>query len=369
MLANFQSRPSLAAPLVLSVLGVAYCFFIYLGIGESICITAGCSLYKSFAVYGVSLWLFGIGAFVVLTLLMAAGIYSLSLFFAYICVAADCILLLIMAATSPCLSCLGVALLFALTYFLLRRANSYKPRTNSALLFVWSMLFISNLVISTREILPPEPIYGNTQAPVHIYFSPTCESCLSVIEQFHFEDGQVAYFATSRNDTDLRMLIALKGRLDRGEKMPAALQAVKNSPALPEYALNRDNLLLQWQLLRNKATVIERSGGAVPYITINGAPADEAPLETLHGEGLDKLTNSAPSSRQERNDASSAAANQGSTNPGTALFEQDGAESSLRMHPDSAKNGTAPGAADFGLLLNNATGFTTCTDEGGQNCD
>ena len=45
---RFQSPPSMVVPTALAIIGVAYCLFVYLGVGESVCITAGCSLYKSF---------------------------------------------------------------------------------------------------------------------------------------------------------------------------------------------------------------------------------------------------------------------------------------------------------------------------------
>ncbi|MBQ4133485.1 MAG: hypothetical protein IJD04_07130 [Desulfovibrionaceae bacterium] len=347
----------MVAPIIVSVLGVAYCLFVYLGIGESVCVTAGCSLYKSFGIYGISLWIFGIVAFVLLTLLMAAGAYSLSRLFAGICLAGDCALLLLMAATSPCLSCLGVAVLFAVVYLMLRLADTNEQRGNSSLIFVWSLLFVSNLVLSVRELLPPEPVCGSRQAPVHIYFSPSCENCLDAMEQFQFGEGQVAYFAISRNDDDLRMLIALNERLAQGEKMPAALKAVKASSSLPEYSLSRDNLLLQWRLLRNKAVVIERSGGTVPYITINGVPGGGVQPEALRGERLDAEPGSSAAYYENRTDG----------------IRNDAAEAAVSSLPDSGAAGSAgdtgetDGGSDF--IFGNATSFETCTDEIGENCD
>ncbi len=366
---RFQSQPSLVAPIILSVLGVSYCLFVYLGVGESVCVTAGCSLYRSFAVFGISLWIFGIVAFVALTLFMAAGMYSLSRWFAGLCVAADCVLLLVMAATSPCLSCLGVAFLFALTYFLLRHADTRKPESCSGLLFVWSLFFAVNLALSAREMLPPEPIYGTSQAPVHIYFSPTCDSCLSAMEEFRFGDEQVAYFATARNDTDLRMLIALKERLDRGGKMPEALKAVKDSPNLPEYSLSRDNLMLQWQLLRNKARVIERSGGTVPYITINGAPVNGPRSGVLPGENLQDAgqeSGSAVASQSESGQAGGPGSEPAGSEVG--LMRSDRGAGTDPMPGNNAVMGADVRGGSAGLIFNNATMFETCSDESGQDC-
>ena len=364
---RFQSPPSLVAPIAIAVFGVAYCLFVYLGVGESVCVTAGCSLYKTFTLFGVSMWIFGMVAFVFLTLLMAAGAYTLSLFFARLCILGDCVLLLVMATTSPCLSCLGVALLFALTYFLLRHADPNENRGSSSLLFLWSLLFVSNLVLSAREMLPPEPIYGTSDAPVHIYFSPTCENCLAAMDKFNFGDGQVAYFATSRGDEDLSMLIALSERLNAGQSMPDALRAVKaNASERPEFVWSKDNLLLQWQLLRNKATVIERSGGSVPYITINGLPVSGANPEVVPGENL-KEVYVAPEPSEEPQAQTGGNARPRDSQPGDLPDLRNEINLGRADDADSASSDVSGG--EDGFLFGNTTSFATCSDEDPENCD
>ncbi len=287
MPSRFQNQPSLLAPGILALLGAAYCLFIYLGLGEAVCVTAGCSLYKSFSIAGISMWILGLVAFVSLVLLLAAGVYTLSSILVKLFLTADCILLLIMASTSPCLSCLGVAILFALIYFLLRNANTTQRKGFSLLLFFWSLLFFANLILSAREMLPAQPMYGENDAPVHIYFSPSCEACVKAINTFKYCDGTVAYFATAHNDEDVAKLLSLRAKINQGMKMPEALNAVLKEPALlGSIPINQETLSLRWQLFRNKTTIMQLAGGSVPYITIKGLPTSGNMPEITQGQSL-----------------------------------------------------------------------------------
>lgn len=342
---RFQSPPSLLAPTAFAILGVAYCLFIYLGVGESVCVTAGCSLYKSFSIAGISMWILGIVAFVCLTLLMAAGVYTLSLYLARLFLAGDCVLLLVMATTSPCLSCLGVAFLFAVTYFLLRHADHSPQKKSSALLFVWSLLFVANLILSAREMLPPEPIYGPAEAPVHIYFSPSCNHCLAAMDTYKLADGQVAYYATAHDDNDVSMLIALRQKLADGGKMPGALKdVIADSSARPAFTWTWDNIMLQWQIWRNKSTIWERNSGFVPYITIGGFATGGRNPEIVQGENLGETVRVAP----------------------VPPVQTD--VPSLREGGSFGDTDVEP-LLDTGQMFGNATSFGVCSDESPENCD
>ena len=307
---RFQNPPSLLIPGLLALLGAAYCLFIYLGLGDAVCITAGCSLYKSFSIAGISMWIFGLIAFVSLVLLLAAGAYSLSLLLSKLFLAADCLLLLIMVSTSPCLSCLGVAILFALIYLLLRNSVPDQNKRFSLLLFFWSLLFAANLVLSVREMIPSQPIYGEIDAPVHVYFSPSCKACVKAINELKYkQEGTVAYFATAHDEADVARLISLRAKLGQGMSMSDALDAVLKEPVSTEsIPLNQENLRLRWQLFRNKATILQFAGGSVPYITIsqnltgneqaskqNKAPINNGTTEQNYLNNLNSQTNAAPS--------------------------------------------------------------------------
>ncbi len=347
---RFQSPPSMVVPTALAIIGVAYCLFVYLGVGESVCITAGCSLYKSFNIAGISMWIFGIIAFVCLALLMAAGAYAVSLCMARLFLVADCFLMLVMASTSPCLSCLGVALLFAIIYFALRHAKSSSDKGSSRLLLVWSLLFVSNLVLSAREMLPPEPIYGPREAPVHIYFSPSCTHCLEAMEAYNLPDGQVAYFATDHTEEDLAVLAALNQKLKSGYRMPGALKEVlANSSNLPGFSWNWENIRLRWQLWRNKATVFERNGGLVPYITFTGMASGPSSGGVVRGESLLGESVSVPAAPARKPDTPVQGSGAGAVAPAVSAP-------------------AVPAPTDTGLF-DNATTFSTCPDGTAGECD
>ena len=151
--------------------------------------------------------------------------------------------------------------------------------------------------------------------------------------------------------------------------MPEALKAVKDSSDLPEYSLSRDNLMLQWQLLRNKARVIERSGGTVPYITINGAPAGGSRSELLRGENLQEAGHEpglAAASPSENGQAGGPGSGQAGSEAGL-MPSGRGAETDP-MPGNNADMGAAAGNGAAGFIFNNATIFETCSDESGQDC-
>ena len=70
-LANKQIRTGL--PVLLAVLGAAYCAAIEFGLGEVLCLTNGCSLYQNFSFQGISLWHVGFVTFLALAGLSIAG--------------------------------------------------------------------------------------------------------------------------------------------------------------------------------------------------------------------------------------------------------------------------------------------------------
>lgn len=360
---RFRNPPSLIVPCAVAIFGAAYCLFIYLGVGDSVCITAGCTLYKSFNIAGISMWVIGLVAFICLVLLLAAGMYSLSIFMARLFLLGDCVLLFIMAITSPCLSCLGVALLFALTYFLLRNCDNNRERNeNSRLLYLWSLLFAANLVLAAREMMPPEPIAGNSEAPVHVYFSPSCSACVEAINNFKFPENQIAYFATAHSEKDVLMLLMVQDKLASGSNLPDALNYVlANQPNTDEVPISKNTLLLRWQLLRNKTTVMQSSGGIVPYITFKGLPISSASgkeQQILQGQRLDQ-------------EQDSAARPEGQSDLNTKPSQIGGAEIPGEHSP---ANATMPANSGHTLegnvdLFGNSTGFATCTEESPENCN
>ena len=133
--------------LAAALLGMLFCIWTALGNEVAFCVTAGCSLYQDLVIGGLSMWWIGTAAFGVLACLALLGAVPAGHFLAGLTLLGDIFLLLLMALTSPCVSCLVVACFFALTYWLFRRAlhrDDRRPQERSLLLCAWLVLFVVN---------------------------------------------------------------------------------------------------------------------------------------------------------------------------------------------------------------------------------
>ena len=119
--------------------------------------TAGCSLYQDFTVGGVSLWWLGTGTFALLALLALLGAAAAGRLLAGLALLGDICLLLLMALTAPCVSCLVVAVFFVLSYLGFRQAEPAQARgrdshgRRSVLLWIWVLLFTVNVGAVARS--------------------------------------------------------------------------------------------------------------------------------------------------------------------------------------------------------------------------
>lgn len=276
---RFQHNSSFMLPAALAFLGSAYCLLVYLGFGEELCITAGCSLYKGVQIAGISMWIIGLAAFLLLLLTLATGFANLATFLIVLFLLGDCCLLFLMALTSSCLSCLGVALIFALIYVGLRSQMTPQAKGGSSkLLLIWAILFAFNLVSTAKELLPPEPMAGEANAPVHLYFSPSCPSCLEMLQKLPKDSAMTAYYPVSKSEEDVATFTAVQLELEQGLSMPEAVTKVLNDPNRPQKISFLENLPLRWKMLRNKAVIMIYGSGSVPFTTIKGAPKNPASL-------------------------------------------------------------------------------------------
>ena len=80
-----------------------------LGNEVAFCVTAGCSLYQDLVIGGLSMWWIGTAAFGALVFLALLGAVPAGHLLAGLILLGDIFLLLLMALTSPCVSCLVVA--------------------------------------------------------------------------------------------------------------------------------------------------------------------------------------------------------------------------------------------------------------------
>lgn len=261
-------------PLLLSVLGAAFCVWSASGNALNLCVTTGCSLFQDFTLGGISMWWFGAAGFAVLVLLSLSGRPVLGVAGAGLCVVVDVVLLGIMLTTAPCVGCLFAALLFALTYLAFRYSSHKRdqPLPRSWLLLVWMCLFIANVGAVVKAEADTWPMHGPDDPGVRLFFSPSCSACREAVNSLSGRVN-VAFYPLAENDQDVPAVAAMIAAVEKGDSMAEALASVKNIPEIstlgayaPEY------WLLRFRLLRNKAHVLASGSEAIPYIEFHGLP-------------------------------------------------------------------------------------------------
>jgi hypothetical protein len=275
-----MNRPHeiLTGPLCLALLATAFCVWSALGNEVSICVTAGCSLYQDSTVAGIPLWWLGTGAFAVLAGLALLGLAAAGRTLAGIFLLGDIFLLALMALTAPCVSCLAVAVFFALLYLGFRQAAAARSRSprpgRSALLLLWLALFVVNVGAVARTLAQVWPITENgEEATVRMFFSPSCPSCR---EGIRILSGHVdvAFYPVAENEADVYKAARMEELLQQGQSMAQALEGAQQAQQPVGLAAWRpDHLWLRFRLLRNKAHIFLSGGQAVPFFEYHGLPA------------------------------------------------------------------------------------------------
>ena len=272
-----RSHEIITGALCLALLGAAFCAWSALGNEVNLCVTAGCSLYQDTTLAGVSLWWLGAGAFAFLSFLALLGIAHWGRILAALALTGDVALLLVMALTAPCVSCLIVAIFFALTYASFRQAAAARSRSGnagrSALLLVWGLLFIVNLGAVAKSQATVWAITDNAQeATVHMYFSPSCSSCREGIARLsgHVD---VAFYPLAESDADVYRVAHMMRRLNQGDSMAEALARAQNVTAPSGIAnWSLDMLWLRFRMLCNKSHVFLAGSHSVPFFEYHGLP-------------------------------------------------------------------------------------------------
>lgn len=288
-----RSRGPLPVPLLSALAGLAFSVWNAWGGGEGLCFSAGCTLYRTFAVNGVSLWWGGAAAFLVLAGLALAGRAALGRVVAGLGVALDCVLLGVMAMTLPCFACMGAGLLLALCYAAFRHA-ACAPRRNmgqsapqrgvSALLAVWLVCFVMLAGVAAHTSMSPWAVRGpsgsdleegSVGATVRVFFSPSCGACRRLALEMPVREAEkAAWYPVAEDERDLAVILALKRRLAMGdEALGPALAASLEAPDLSFWeGLSPEMLLMRFRLWRNRARVIEAGEGRLPCVLFEGLP-------------------------------------------------------------------------------------------------
>lgn len=282
---SHDSKRFLTIPFLLALFGVIFSLWNSLGDPSVLCVTEGCSLFQNFKIAGISLWWVGVGSMALLALSALIGLVKTGLFLSCMGLLLDTILLVIMLSSAPCLNCLIIGLILALLY-LSFRSLFYKrqrnPRKSMPLAFyIWAFVFILNLGCLIQDTIKPWGLPVNnlqtSEAPVQIYFSPSCPACLNLIESLG-QGGSPQYFAIypiAENSQDILVIDALYSKMQKGLPIAQALTEARAG----EYKLTPDLLLqphliwLQLKLWRNNAHVLSAGSDRLPFVEFRGSPA------------------------------------------------------------------------------------------------
>lgn len=252
----------------IALVGVAYTVAAAQGMADSVCVTAGCELYKDTKLFGYSLWWFGTAGFTLVGLLALLGRIGLARFAAGVGLLIDVGLLGLLALTAPCISCLVAGFLLLLLFFVLATPMGMAGRV---IVIAWLLVFSPNIIGAMKSVTDPWPIYGEGNASIRLYFSPTCPACLlSANEALAVYPENSALFPLAKSDSDARMITALVRHLADGNPMPKDLGAFfANTPpeASPEPGPD-----LRWKLFRNELAFSSLGAEQVPFLMMSGRP-------------------------------------------------------------------------------------------------
>jgi hypothetical protein len=259
---------------LLSVLGAGFTSWSAWGNAIDLCFTAGCTIYQDATIAGISMWWIGTGGFGLLALLAIVGRPGLALCVSAVALFLDCLLQLLLAATSPCVACLIAGLFFALTYAAFRSAatDPKRPPSRSWLLLAWSFLLVANLLNVARSEMGTWAMKEAADPAIKFYFSPTCSACQEGIRALSGRTD-VSFYAVSKNEQDTLLIAAMTRAVRQGASMAEAFKRAPEEPAPTGSGLyTPDMLLMRFALLRNASYALNAGGGTLPLIEYLGLP-------------------------------------------------------------------------------------------------
>jgi hypothetical protein len=266
-----------------AALGLIFCTLNAAG-ADLLCLSSGCGIYAGYTLGGISINLLGAAGFGVILLLALLArqrpLFRSLLFTALVAgLLIDTLFLFWQILYWPCMSCLVVALLFALSVLgALKVFPSFRSRVVHLALLLWFAAFVPVAAAAGKEILlQPWPALGPADAPVAVYFSPTCPACEKTVQEIlALPDlaGQVAFFPIAKNAEDLQRLARMMEQEGEADLM-VLFSSADGPPA-------ESGLALRWKLARNKMALARLGADTVPLVLtprlVQAAPAFRLPL-------------------------------------------------------------------------------------------
>lgn len=281
-----KGRQFLTFPFILALAGAGFTAWNGMDAASVPCLTEGCSLFQTFTIGGISLWWPGVALFVILLPLTIVGAAGAGWIISGIALGLDCVLMVIMALTAPCFSCLVVAALIALIFWRFREAlhsqmamgRSQRETSRSWLLVLWAVLFVVNIGLTARSTVTPWAMQLPTDdsvARVNIYFSPTCGACRQlVLGMPASEAAQVAWYPVIEDGQSLSAVEAMHRSVMEGAPISKAFSNGLETPPAGAWTIlvNPRLLVLQFRLWVNQAHVLRAGSATLPYIEFRGLP-------------------------------------------------------------------------------------------------
>jgi arsenate reductase-like glutaredoxin family protein len=179
----------------------------------------------------------------------------------------DSLFLIYQTLLWPCSSCHVVALLIGVSALAGLKAFDLPGRKLLIGVGVlWSIFFIYISVAVVKEIaFKPWPIYGSVEAPVKIYFSPTCDACEEVVRQVLSDEqaaNQTGFYPIAKNKKDESRLAKALEHSAKDVDATTVLELF-SSTSQQGAALNFKDRL---RLLSNKMVLAKSDATRVPLI-------------------------------------------------------------------------------------------------------
>lgn len=261
------------AALLTALAGLVFCVLAALGLADDFCAGEGCRLFRGMTLLGIDLYWFGAVYFAIAAVLIVgqgrrgarerrrpAVILRLWLLAGLVI---DGLLLGVQALTAPCPSCLIVAALLGLTALLLLGGS----RLLAAVLLLWSVLLVAAAGGLLRQQVGPVAVYGDEQATVRLFFSPSCPSCLHELRELAGREDlhpRLALYPLALNDGDLPVIYRFRAEVAAGAPLAAAV--AKLNSAAPALSGWRQGLDLRLLSLRNRAFLATIGARTIPYL-------------------------------------------------------------------------------------------------------
>jgi len=252
--------------------GVLFTAAAGLGGADALCLTQGCSLYQDVQLLGFSLWWWGAGAFAMLLGLCLAGWLQWAFWLSLAAVAIDCVFLFWMAVSMPCINCLVGALLFFALFVTLAASRRTARLPALAVGVLWLTLFTPNIFAAGQEIAGPWNIAGADDAPVRVYFSPSCPSCREALKGLLMGgEDSLAFYPVAENEEDVKRLANLRREIAAGASFVRAFAASRDPEVGPEPGF-MELLSLRAGLFRNRMALSRMGADRIPVIVMHGIP-------------------------------------------------------------------------------------------------